>query len=140
MGQRGSAKTEEARQRQLANLRPFVKGQSGNPLGPHANKDWQETARLAKEASPQGMMMLIERVFSVDPETGKPNGFVQDRDWLGAMAMVFDRGLGRPKETLPDVDIATSETIDNLSRLLEEFIKGRPSQTVTVIDQASDKE
>lgn len=74
-------------------LRPWQPGQSGNPEG--MNKARREAYRLAKQAAPEAMAVLIERM--ADPAE-------DSRVRTVAANAVLDRALGKPKETPPEDD------------------------------------
>ena len=72
------------------NLRPWQPGQSGNPGGtPTATR---EALRLAREASPAAMRLLIAMMN--DPTE-------DSRARIVAATHILDRALGKPKETQP---------------------------------------
>jgi hypothetical protein len=73
--------------RSLANLKPFKKGQSGNPGG--RSKTTREIAQLALEGSERAIRRLIELIDSRD-----------ERVALSAAIAVLDRGCGKPVQAI----------------------------------------
>ncbi len=90
-------------------LRPWQPGQSGNPEG--MNKARREAHRLAKQAAPEAMAVLIERM--ADPTE-------DSRVRTVAANAVLDRALGKARETPPDDD-ADKDDVD-LSHLSNDEI------------------
>ena len=72
-------------------LRPWQPGQSGNPEG--MNQARREAHRLAKQAAPEAIAVLIERMS--DPAE-------DSRVRTVAANAVLDRALGKPKEAPPE--------------------------------------
>ncbi len=68
-------------------LRPFRPGESGNPGGVAGR--YQEVVKLAREASPEAMRVMIEIMRDADEET---------RARLVAIEGIFNRAFGRPRE------------------------------------------
>jgi uncharacterized protein DUF5681 len=73
--------------RSLANLKPFKKGQSGNPGG--RPKSHREITQLALEGSEHAIRRLIALTSSKD-----------ERVALSACIAVLDRGIGKPVQTV----------------------------------------
>jgi hypothetical protein len=73
-------------------LRPFQKGQSGNPAG--RSGPYLETQRLARDAAPDVTRRLIE-IALTDPDT---------RVAVVAGNSVLDRAFGKPRDYDPKED------------------------------------
>lgn len=82
-------------------LKPFVKGQSGNPKG-RSGKYWALTA-LAREASPKALKRLIELIDSDDERVASV-----------ASNAVLDRAWGKPKEDKGEDDKQIRPNISGL--------------------------
>ena len=70
-----------------ANLKPFKKGQSGNPGG--RRKSHREITALALENSERAIRRLVELMASKD-----------ERVALSACIAVLDRGIGKPVQAV----------------------------------------
>jgi hypothetical protein len=79
--------TKRPSSRSLANLKPFKKGQSGNPGG--RPQSAREVTALALENSEQAIRRLIALMSSKD-----------ERVALSACIAVLDRGIGKPVQTV----------------------------------------
>ena len=88
------------RERRLANLKPFQKGQSGNPSG--VNKRVKAVEEEAKENAEAAFKQLVKLVKSKD-----------ERVALQASIAVLDRALGKPKQTIAST--ITKRTLEELS-------------------------
>lgn len=81
--------------KRLANLRPFVKGQSGNPSG--RPKKAVAIAELAEEASEKALKKLVSLINSDKEQVS-----------LAAAQAVLDRAFGKPKQS---VDVASKKDV-----------------------------
>ena len=79
-----ATETSGAPVRQLANLRPWPKGTSGNPSG--QSGAYGEAVRLARQAAPAAIRRLVELMGSPD-----------ERVAAVACNAILDRALGKPK-------------------------------------------
>lgn len=118
------AKTVSKRTGNSANLKPFQKGQSGNPSGrPKQNKD---VAEVARENAEKAIRRLAKLVDSDD-----------DRVALAAAQAVLDRAVGKPVQSINSTvenkrDIRDlsgrelDERIDAALRRIESIATGAP--------------
>jgi hypothetical protein len=88
-----SESREASRERSLANLRPFVPGQSGNPSGRARGLE-----RLAREHTEAALEVLVQALQDEDT-----------RNRITAASMILDRGWGKPAQTVTDA--TTGETV-----------------------------
>lgn len=95
-----------SRERSLANLKPFVKGRSGNPSG-RAKKDI-DLAALAQQHARKAIETLVDVMGS---ETATPAARV------AAASEILDRGFGRAPQS-----IDMNATI-GISDAFEEFVR-----------------
>ncbi len=110
MGKRNPPKVEPAKPRPgLANLRPFKKGQSGNPSGrPRGTVEFSTKMRNAfTEADPETKLTLADIVLSQARNVFSPH-------WEFAVKFCAAYGIGLPKRTLDD---------DSVKQLAEEMLK-----------------
>jgi len=91
---------DEAKQRRLANLRPFKPGQSGNPGG--RSKAQIDVRNLAREHTKEAIetLLLVMR-------NGKPSEAAM------AANSLLDRGWGKPQYSEPLVSDSASRVIWN---------------------------
>lgn len=97
--------------RRLANLRPFKKGQSGNPSG--RPKKLVTVSQLAEDSSEKALKKLIALMDSD-----------KDAVALAAAQAILDRAMGKPKQSLDvtkkkdvaDFDIAELHAIARTGR------------------------
>ncbi len=82
-----------SRARQLANLKPFRPGQSGNPNG--RPKKIQTVAQLAEDNSEKALKKLIKLIDDTNSKVA-----------LAAAQAVLDRAMGKPKQSL---DVGTTK-------------------------------
>lgn len=82
-----------------ANLKPFVKGASGNPAGrPKISAD---VKALARNAGPDAMRAIVKLLKSSD-----------ERTRLSAAVVILERGFGRVAQAVdPDAEKAAGVTI-----------------------------
>lgn len=111
-----------SRERQLANLRPFQKGVSGNPSG-RKKKDL-DLAALAQKHAEKAIMTLVD-VMSDEGATPAAR--------VGAASEILDRGFGRAPQS---IDMNATMT---LSGAFEDFIRMlNAGSGAKVIDQVVD--
>ena len=85
-------------------IRPWQRGQSGNPAGMSAAK--REAHRLARLAAPDAVGVLIARMM--DPAEDA-------RVRTVAAGAVLDRGLGKAKDGPPETDERTDIDLSHLT-------------------------
>lgn len=93
----------------IANLRPFKKGQSGNPAG--RPKKVIDVAAIARDSSDKAMTKLAKLIDSED-----------ERIALQAAIAVLDRAVGKPKQTVEKTEKKeptdyTSDELLSLARM-----------------------
>lgn len=105
-------------------LKPFVKGQTGNPGG--KSEGQKECLRLAREASPKAMATLIALMDSGD-----------DRVSIMAADKVLERAYGKAKEQPADdkplgLDLSKCppEALQLIKQALAMIATSAPAQTV----------
>ena len=91
---------DEAKQRRLANLRPFKPGQSGNPGG--RSKAQVDVRNLAREHTKEAIDTLV-----LVMRNGKP------AEAAMATNSLLDRGWGKPQYSEPLVSDSASRVIWN---------------------------
>lgn len=73
----------------IANLKPWPKGVSGNPAGRKPRTEAQKAEAQALKQSEKAMAKLVKLIDSDD-----------ERVALAAAQALLDRGLGKPKQTV----------------------------------------
>jgi hypothetical protein len=129
-----SGKSSEGRKRRLANLKPFPKGQSGNPGGRPKTKLFSIAAREWLAAPNEENPELTNAEMAVI-KCGK----AALEGSLAALAELIDRAEGRPRQAI-DANITTDDWREDARRygLSEEDVIRETKNLIAAYDAERD--
>ena len=115
---------DDLRDKRVANLIPFQKGQSGNPGG--KNKQIEEMKSLARDNGTKALNRIIELIDSEDP-----------RVCLMAAKEVLDRAFGKVKAEDEEPGAKSSKAVTiNIMRFSDGAKSTLQLEATTVSDEA----
>lgn len=109
------AKATGSRERSNANLRPFVKGQSGNPSG--RAKKVKAVVEEAEKNAEKALKRLARMIDSDDEKVA-----------LAACQAILDRAIGKPKQSMEvksDVTHHGSESVSDTAQWIADTLRAR---------------